>query len=85
MVGASPFRGSEGGQLPVVAIEQLALEMARAMGQLIARQRMELQFGQVDVGSSASVHDAQDRHTRAHPCQFVPILYTGASDAAVSR
>ena len=65
MVGASPLRGSEGGQLPAVGIEQLTLGMARATGQLITRQRMELQLGQVDVGPPASVHDAQDQRTRA--------------------
>ena len=57
MADASPLRGSEGGHLPVVGIEQLALCMARAMGQLITRQRMELQLGQVEVGPSAFVQD----------------------------
>ena len=49
----------------MAGIVQLALRVARAMGQLITRQRMELQLGQVDVGPSASVQDAQDQHTRA--------------------
>ena len=74
MVGALPLRGSEGGQPPVVGIEQLALDMARAMGQLITRQWMELPLGQVEVGPSASVHDAQDQHTRAHLGQSFPVL-----------
>ena len=65
MADASPLRGSEGGRLPVAGIAQLALCMARAMGQLITRQRMELQLGQVEVGPSASVQDAQDQNTRA--------------------
>ena len=65
MADASPHRGSEGGRLPVAGIVQLALRVARAMGQLITRQRMELQLGQVEVGPSASVQDAQDQNTRA--------------------
>ena len=75
MVGASPLRGSESGQLPAAAIEQLALGMARALGQLNTRQRMELQFGRMDVGPSAFVHDVQDQHTRAHPGQSLPVLW----------
>ena len=65
MADASPHRGSEGGRLPVAGIVQLALRMARAMGQLITRQRVELQLGQVEVGTSASDQDAQDQTTRA--------------------
>ena len=74
MVDAAPSRVSEGSQqLPALAVEQLVVGMARAVGQVFPRQQMELRFGQVDIGPSASVHGAKDQyHARVHFCQPVP-------------
>ena len=56
-----------------VDTEQHAVEMARAMGQDIAQQRMELQDGQVVLGPPVAGHDAQDqRRARVHPEHSFP-------------
>ena len=72
MVDAAPSRVREGSQqLPALAVEQLVVGMARAVGQVFPK--MELRFGQVDIGPSASVHGAQDQYrARVHLCQPVP-------------
>ena len=60
MVDAVPSRVRKGSeQLPAVAVEQLVVRVARAMGQVIPRQQMELRFGQVTIGPPAHLFTAQ--------------------------
>ena len=60
MVDAVPSRVRKGSeQLPAVAVEQLVVRVARAVGQVIPRQQMELRFGQVAIVPPAHLSTEQ--------------------------
>ena len=86
MVDAVPSRVRKGSeQLPAVAVEQLVVRVARAVGQVIPRQQMELRFGQVAIGPPAHLFMAQKTSSHQVSPSTTHSLLIGASDADYLR
>ena len=86
MVDAVSSRVTGGSQqLPALAVEQLVVGMARAVGQVFPRQQVELRFGQVAIGPPAHLSTVEGPVPRQVSPSPTRSLLSGASDADYYR